>query len=127
MQIIEDVEENVLRSRFPRKELYIVNDQNVDQLIEMDKIVPVVFLDRINVLLGKNLGRNIQHGFLRIFVFDLDPDCVGQMRLSQTNAAENKQRVKRRSTGFVCDGHAGRTRQSVGIAFEEIVKTVIWV
>ena len=39
------MEENILRSGFTRKKLNIVNDEYINHLIEVDKIIAGVFFD----------------------------------------------------------------------------------
>ncbi len=60
MQVVEDVEEDVLGSRFPGKELYVIDDKDIDELVEMYKVIPGILLDRFDVLLGKFFRRDIQ-------------------------------------------------------------------
>ena len=63
MQVIKDVEKDILSSRFTREELHVVDNQDINDLIEMNKVVACVLFNRFNVLLGKFLRRDIQYRF----------------------------------------------------------------
>ena len=76
------MEKHILGSGFARKELHVVNDQHIDQLIEVNEIVSVVFLHRINVLLGENFSRDIQYCFFRVLVFYFNPNGMSQVGFS---------------------------------------------
>src|SRR5690606_37054924 len=99
--MIENMEKNILCSCLAGKQLNIIHNQNIYNLIEMYKIVAVVLFYRFNVLLRKFFRRNIKHGFFGIFIFYINTNCVAQMCFSQPNATKNKQRVERSSAGFI--------------------------
>ena len=55
MQVVEDVKEHILRFFFSRQELNVVDDQYVDHLVEMHKIVLVVISDGFNFMISSNM------------------------------------------------------------------------
>ena len=90
VQVIKDVKKDVLGTGFSREELHVVNDQNIDQLVKVNKVVSRILFDRLNVLLCKLLGRNIEYGPFGVLILNLDPDGMCQMGFSKTDAAKNQ-------------------------------------
>src|SRR5690606_14397595 len=56
VQVIEDMEKHILCGRLPREELYVVYNKYIYQLIEVNKVVSGVFLNRFYKLLCKLFG-----------------------------------------------------------------------
>src|SRR5690606_9726320 len=99
--MVENMEENILSSSFAGKQLNVINNQHIYNLIEVNKIVAIVLFYRFNILLRKFFRRNIKHCFFGIFVFNVNTNCVPQMCFSQTYSAKNQQWVEGSSTRFV--------------------------
>ena len=110
MQVVEDVEERVLRLRYPRKFLYVVNDEHVNGLVEVDEVIDRIVAHRVGILHLKQMGGHVEHPLIRIQFFDFGADGVHQMRLAHARCPINEQRVEDglgriESYGF---GHAAR-------------------
>ena len=88
MQVVENMKEYILSSRFTGKELYIVNYEYINKLIEMYKIVSRVLLNRFNVLLRKLFGWNVKNRLFWVLVFDFNTDGMSQMGLAQTDSTK---------------------------------------
>ena len=58
MQVIEDMEKGLLRFSCGDL-LYIVDDQDVNRLIKMDKVVDRIVKYRVGVLRLKQVGRHV--------------------------------------------------------------------
>ena len=54
------MEENILCARFPGEELNVVNNQHIDDLVEMNKIISGILFNRFYILLGKLFSRDIE-------------------------------------------------------------------
>ena len=59
MKVIEDMEKCILRSRFPNQILYIVNEQYINALVKIDKIIDGVTTHGIGILHLKKMRRQI--------------------------------------------------------------------
>ena len=66
LQMVEYVEECVLRFGNACKFLNIVNNQYVNSLVEVDKVVSRVVTYRVCILHLKQMRRNIQYSFIGI-------------------------------------------------------------
>ena len=66
--MIKNREECILRFFCPIKELYIINDKYIYQLIKMYKIVDSIVATMILKLVDELLRTNIQHYFLGMCV-----------------------------------------------------------
>ena len=65
------MKENILGFFFTGQKMNIIDDQNINHLVKMNKIVLVITTYGIDKLLGKLLGSYIQNRFLRKIVFNL--------------------------------------------------------
>ena len=74
------MEENILSPRFPGEELNVVNNQHIDDLVEMNKIISGILFNRFYVLLRKLFSRDIEDRLFGELVFDLHPNGVSQVR-----------------------------------------------
>ena len=90
MQMVEYMEECVLRFTQTGKFLYVVNDQDIYTLIECDKIIDGIMTYRVCILHLKKVRRKIQHPFLRVQFLYFSTDGINQMRFSHTRRSINK-------------------------------------
>ena len=87
VQMVEDVEEDVLRAGFSGQLLNIVDNQHVDHLIEVDEVVQLPLLvAQVGALeLGLELvHRDVEHLQLRMAFADLVADGLHDVRFAQT-------------------------------------------
>src|SRR5690606_36376097 len=83
VQVIENTEKDLLCFYLSGEKLDVVNQQHVNQLIEVHKIIDRTVLYGINVLLDKFFGLYIQHHFVRKIGLDRGADRLDQVRLPQ--------------------------------------------
>ena len=84
MQMIKDMEESVLRLGNAGKFLNIINNQYINCLVEVYKVVCSIVSHRISVLHLKQMSRHIQHTLFRIQFFNLCSNSIGQMGFSHS-------------------------------------------
>lgn len=87
VQVVEDVEKYILLPRFAR-ELYVINDQNINELVKWIKSLRLFFLTESMYCWVKISLEMYSFGFLRIFVFNFYADSVGKVGLPQTNTTQ---------------------------------------
>ena len=74
MQVVEDVEEGVLRARLAGKELDIIEKEHVDAQIEIDEVVDLLLLDSRGILALEHSRRDVEHPHARVLFLQLDAD-----------------------------------------------------
>jgi hypothetical protein len=74
MKVIKDMKENILRLFFSGKVMNIVDNQDIDHLVEMNEIILVIVLYRVDELIDKLVCRHIQDCLIRETILDLQPD-----------------------------------------------------
>src|ERR1051326_4298883 len=99
--MVEYVEENILSFFFSREEMHIVNDEHINHLVKIYKIICVIILNGVNELICETLRRNIQNSFTRKFFLNLNSNCMSKVSFTQTNATINKKWVERSFARFV--------------------------
>ena len=85
--MIEYVEKGILRFVLAGQLLYIVDNQHVEHLIEMDEIVQLALDRRMLKLRLKLVHRHVQHLQLRLTLLDLHTDSLCDMRFPETRIA----------------------------------------
>ncbi len=94
MQMVKDMEENILRTFLSLKILYVVDNQSVDALVEMEKAVCGTFRDSGRILALEKTGGDIKHARLRVLLFYTYAYCLNKVRFTYTRRTENKKRVE---------------------------------
>ena len=84
LQMVEDVEERILRARLPGQFLDVVDDQYVDHLVEMDEIGDFAVLVCGLELRLEFVHRDIQHLQLGMALAYLVADGLYDVRLAQS-------------------------------------------
>ncbi len=92
------MKESILCFLFPGKLLHIIQDQYIDHLVEMEKIITIVIPDRLNELRLELVSIDIQNKLYPEPFLYLNPDSLGQMCFPQPRCSVNQQRIKRCST-----------------------------
>ena len=95
VQMIEDMEECVLCSRFACKFLDIVHNKHINALIEIYKVIDLIVSYRCRILRLKRTGAEIKHTQIRILLLHAYTYRLNQMSLSNTCWTEYKHRVER--------------------------------
>ena len=127
MEVVEDREEGVLRSRSVEI-LYIIHDQHIHLLVECYEVCELVlYVHRIHELSLEAACWNIQNYEFRIFLLDCDTDRLRKMGLSKSRPSEKEERVERslarssRNTLTSCETHP------VALTYYKVLKTIYWI
>ena len=121
MQRVERVEELLLRGIAPRDELNVVEHQHVHVAEALAELDVLVVLDGGNQLVGEHLAGQIEQAQARKVILNEVTDGVHEVRLAQTHAAVEEQRVVGRARRLR-DGQRGRVRKPVRGADDERVE-----
>src|SRR5919198_2024186 len=90
---VERVEKFLLRPLLTTEKLNVVNQKKLGLAITLPEFDQITMLDRVDELVDEQLTRDVDH--LHVFSFRPDElaDGLHQMRLAQTDAAINEERV----------------------------------
>jgi len=91
MQVIENMEEHILCASFTGKQLDVIDNKHIYNLIEMYKVVAIIFLNRFDVLLCELLSRDIQNRFFGVLFLYFDANGMCQVSFSKSYTAEDQQ------------------------------------
>ena len=94
MQVIEDGKKCILALFCPVEELYIINDQYVNQLVKMYEIIDGIIAAVVYELIDEFLGTDIQYHFIMVGSSHFIADRLGQMGFSQTHPTINDQGIE---------------------------------
>ena len=111
------MEEGILSFCCSSPFLYIINNQHINSLIEIDKIVGRIIENRIGILHLKQTSTDIKHSLFRIKLLYTKSDGIYKMRLTTSRRPINKHRIKLGSIGMFCNRQSYRTRQLVTVTF----------
>ena len=123
VQIVEGVEEFLLRGGRLGQKLNVVHHQNVHAAQAGAQIGGLLAHDGVDELVGQMLGGGQKHVGHGVFVLDEVADGVHQMGLAQSRVAVDEQRVVH-VAGLL--GHRQRrgVGQIVGLADDEVLKLI---
>ena len=124
MKVVENLEEYFLGTFFFGEELNIVYNQYIKVLVEIDELVVIALLGRIDELVDEFLGAHKNHNFLLVCLLDEVTNGMGQMGLAQSASTKNHKGVKRGSARLLSDGQTCISSQFVAITFHEIIERV---
>src|SRR5437868_4237223 len=94
VQMIENSEECVLRFFRFCKKLNVVDYQDVNQLVKMDKIIYRIITTMIHELVDELLRTYIQNNLIGIGPFYFVSNGLGQVCFSKSYSTINNQRVE---------------------------------
>ena len=123
VQRVEGVEELGLRAFLAGDELDVVDEQHVDAAVALAEIEHAVVADRVDHLVHEPLGRDVGQLQMTVVLQHVVADRVHQMRLAETHAAVDEQRVVGARRRFR-DGAARRVRELIRRADDEGVEGV---
>ena len=123
VEVVEGVEELLLRPLLARDELDVVDQEQVDGAVLGAELRGPVVADRVDQLVGEALGREVEQAERRVEPRDLVADRVEQVGLAETDPAVDEERVVglRRQLGHRLAGGLG---ELVGVADDEGVEGV---
>ena len=124
LEVVEDMEEGVLGALESGEVLDIIDDEHIDRLVEIQKVGNTIQVVRILELQLKRVGSNIKNARMREEQRHLVADGIGQMGLTYSATAVDKQRVEGREAGLLSDSHTGSTCQLVGLSRYERLKGI---
>ena len=124
-EVVEDVEECLLCALLANPLLNIVDDEQVDGLVEMHKVVERVLAYRVGVLQFEEAGADIEHALLRIDLLHTIADGINKMCLSTSRRSVDKHRVELAGLRMLSDGQSNTTRQFVAIALDEVRESLM--
>src|SRR5690606_32933110 len=125
VQMIENGKEYILCFLCGYKQMDIIEDQHINQLVKMNEVVDLIIPGMIDKLVDEFLGAYIQHSLIRVQAAHLIADCLYQVRLAPAYPAKDYQRIEGRCPGLLCHMHTGRACYAVTIAFYIIFKNII--
>src|SRR5690606_41244683 len=94
MQMVKDVKENLLCLAFSFKKLNVIQNKHIYLQIKIGKLLNIIGLDGFKKLIGKLLGRYIQHKFALQLFLDLVANGLHQMCLSKTYSSIQLDRIE---------------------------------
>ena len=121
--MIEHIEESVL-GPLTLQVLDVVHDQHVDSLVESDEIHDAVSLVGVHILGLELVPAYIEHLKVLETLFDVNADGLRNVRLAQSRATEEKERIERGFSGSLRNAFRGAHTQFVALPFHQIAETV---
>ena len=119
------MEEGVLCLLHTNKLLNIVNDEHINALIEIDKVVNRILAHRVSILHLKEVCRYIQHALLGVEFLDFQANSIRQVSLTHTRCTIEEQGVKHRLTRFHRNALSRRTGQTVAQTLDKVLETIV--
>src|SRR5664279_863501 len=113
MQVIEYGEKGILRFFCSVEKLHIINNQHIDQLIKMDKVIDGIIAAVIDKLVYEFLRAHIQNHFIVVGTTHFVAYCLGEMCFTKPHAAVNYQGIKRIGSRFFRNRLTGPSRHPV--------------
>ena len=125
MEVVEDVEEHILRLLLAAEELHVIHDEDIHELVEVGEVVNAVVADRIDELVRELFGVHIEDRLFRSAVLDLNADGMRQVGLAQSDRAVNQQGIEGRATWLLRHCKSSTARQAVALSLNEVLKAVL--
>ncbi len=123
--MVENVKECFLRFFLPCKFVYIIEDQHINHLVKVKKIIPVIVPNGFGKLGLKLIGVDVQNDFVGKAFFYLNTNGMCQVGFSKSGVSVNHQRVKGCTPWVLCYGITGASCQAVAFSFNKILKSVV--
>ena len=123
-QRIERVEKFFLRAILVREELDVVDEQRIERAIRRLELVHLVVLKRDDHVTHESLGVDVRDARFRIARLDGVTHRLHQVRLAETDAAVDEQRVVG-AAGILRDLNRRGLGELVALAFDEAIESEI--
>ena len=123
VQLVERVEELLLRALLVLQELDVVDQQDVDVAVARAELLLPVVTDRVDEFVRELLGVHVADPQLRMHLRGVVGDRVQQVGLAETGVAVDEQRVVGTARRFG-DGDGSRMRKAVAVADHERLEGV---
>ena len=113
---VEGVEEFFLGGAFVGEEVHVVDDKDIETTEALMKCVALTILNRVDKLVGEIFTRDVLPAKARMTLLQFVADTLEQMRLAQSAAAMDEQRIELRAGCFSHRfGTAGRRPTCQGL------------
>ena len=131
VQMVEDVEEGILRARLASKELDVIKQEHVDTLIEINEVVDFLLLYGSRVLALEHARRYIQHPHARVILLELDTYSLQQVSLANAGLSKDEQGVVGLHLGVLgnrlTDAHGKPVAHAAAIVLEGVSRVELGV
>ena len=111
--------------------LYVIDDEHVDALVEVDEVVARVVDDRVGVLRLEYIGRHEEHALLRVELAYADADGIDQMCLAHTARSVEEEGIEGTVSRSLGNAHGHTEREFVALSLHEVLEGValveLWV
>lgn len=124
-QVVEDMEEGVECPRRSSPLLYVIDDEHVDGLVEIDEIVGRVATHGISVLHLEEACRYIEYALLWIGLLALYADSIDKVGLAASRRSIYKERIEGRLAWMVSDRDTHGTGQFIAVALNEVLESLL--
>ena len=121
-KVVEYVEERLLGFRCRHPFLYVIHNQHVDGLVEVDEVICTVLQHGVGVLHLEQSCADVKHTLLRIKLLCPHADGIDKVCLSAARRAINEHRVELCRVGVFGNRQSDRTRKLVAVAFNIVGK-----
>ena len=125
VQMVEDVEECVLRLFRADKFLHVIKEKDINGLVEVDEVGQRVLAYGVHKLHLEKVGRDVENAFLRIEFLDAQADGIDEVGFAHTAGTIDEQRVENGAAWVVGNTIARSSRKSVAFTFDEVIEAVI--
>ena len=126
-EMVEDMEECVLCALLVLPLLYIVNNQHIDGLVEVDKVVYLVLYLGRGVLHLEGASAEVQHTLVGVQLARAHTNSINKVCLATARRAVDEEGVKLWGVRMFGQRLAHRTRQLVAHAFYTVVECLLGV
>ena len=124
VQCVEGVEELLLRALASREQLHVVEDEHVDTTEALLELAHAIMAERADQVVDEGLRRQVADLQRGLLLLDLMADGVGEMRLAESDAAVDEERVVV-VAGLARDRLGGGVRELVGRPDDEVRERVL--
>ena len=124
-EVVEDVEERVERLRLPLPLLYVVDEEHVYRLVEVDEVVGGVVEHGVGVLRLEEACADVEHPLLGVQLQGLQSDGVEQVGLSAARGAEDEHGVELEAVGVLGYAAAYVVAEFVALSLQVVVEVVL--
>ena len=118
------MEELLLRALASREQLHVVEDEHVDTTEALLELAHAIMAERADQVVDEGLRRQVADLQRGLLLLDLMADGVGEMRLAESDAAVDEERVVV-VAGLARDRLGGGVRELVGRPDDEVRERVL--
>src|SRR6476646_4132404 len=124
MEVIKNSKQCILRFFSFIEKLNIINDQHIDQLIKMNKIINSIVAAVIHELVNELFRTHIKNYPIGMISFYVVTNGLCQMGFAQTYTTINNKRIERVGTRSFSYGFTPSVGNTITVTFYKCVKFV---